>query len=260
MSLAAVQHDFLAQVLDEDAAMPPHWSARERTGMAIYRNAYRAQLVGALGETFPAVKAWVGDESFARAAAHHAIVNPPSSWSLDHLGAGFDETLEELFANDPEVAELAWLEWHMHLAFVARDAVPLDQAGLAAAIGTVDPEDIAALRFTTLPGLAARRVSHDIPAIWTAATSNAELPSDYRLAEAAGIVVWREGLRSVFRPASAGEADCLALAAGGATFGEVCALLGERRADEASAAAAAGEMLTRWICDGMLAAIGPRKP
>ncbi|WP_095012764.1 DNA-binding domain-containing protein [Tsuneonella mangrovi] len=253
MTLAATQRAFMAQVLDEDAPLPRSWSDHARAGMAIYRNAYRARLIDALAETFPATRHWVGIEAFERAAAHHAIIHPPGGWTLDSAGSGFDETLAQLFAGDPEVGELAWLEWRMHMAFVARDAVPLDRKGFAALLSAQG--DAMDLRLTPMPGLAVRRVVADIPAIWRSAKAG-EAPAGEvpMLAEPGGLVVWRDGFQPVFRATSALEADCLAHLRDGATFGAICSLVAVALDDEARAAEQAGAMLARWIDDGMLAA------
>ena len=111
MSLAASQAAFMAQVLDEEATLPPAWNATQSEGMAVYRNNYRSSVVEALRSTFERTARWVGEGAFRQAAAHHIIMHPPASWTLDEAGSGFDLTCAELFANDPEVTELAWLEW-----------------------------------------------------------------------------------------------------------------------------------------------------
>src|SRR3546814_3597676 len=92
--------------------------------MSVYRGNYRSALVEAMRSTYERTEKWVGEAAFRRAAAHHLIAHPPSSWTIDDAGAGFDRTCAELFANDPEVAELAWLEWTMLEAFTAPDVAP----------------------------------------------------------------------------------------------------------------------------------------
>ncbi|WP_273773331.1 DNA-binding domain-containing protein, partial [Brucella intermedia] len=63
MSLAALQQEFMGQVLGEERPLPPHWDARMAEGLAIYRNAYRSRLIDALRDTFPKTVQWVGDET-----------------------------------------------------------------------------------------------------------------------------------------------------------------------------------------------------
>lgn len=197
MTLAAQQGAFMAQVLDEAEPLPPGWTARHAAGFAIYRNNYRTALVEALRETYPRTAHWVGEEPFRAAAAHHLILHPPRSWTLDDAGLGFAETLAGLFAADPEVAELASLEWAMHRAFVAADAVPLDAAGFAAATASFADEDWALFELDFLPGTAVFAVGHDIPAIWREAEADRPGSARHPLSAPHGLLVWREGVAGV---------------------------------------------------------------
>jgi hypothetical protein len=130
-TLADRQAAFMAQVLNDEAPLPAGWGDRHAQGMNVYRGNYRSSVIEALKSTYEKTERWVGEAAFQRAAAHHVITNPPSSWTLDDAGAGFDATCAELFRNDPEVAELAWLEWAMLQAFTAENVRPLDAEGFA---------------------------------------------------------------------------------------------------------------------------------
>jgi len=252
MSLPQCQRAFMAQVLEEDSPLPSGWNAGMSAGLAIYRNAYRARLLGALGETFPRTQQWVGEENFARAAAHHLIQHPPGQWSLDHAGKGFPGTLAQVFASDPEVSELAALEWDMHMAFVATDFVALDRDGFALATAEFGEEDWAGLRLMPVPGLVIRPLRSAAIAIWSALAAGEGAPTDMLLERPTEVLVWRDGLTPVFRSAAPEEAACLRTLMCGGSFGAVCEFLAERRRDASSAAAEAGTMLQRWLEDGLL--------
>lgn len=254
MTLARQQTAFMAQVLDEDAALPSGWSAREAAGMAVYRNNYRTALVEALRATYEQTARWVGEEAFARAAAHHLILHPPSSWTLDVIGDGFPDTLAQLFAHDPEVPELAALEWAMHCAFSAADAAPLDGPGLATATAAFSEDDWGAMRIAFLPGTAVVPASHDLAALWQTLADEPFVALDYALAEPMCLQVWREGLNPVFRPVDVAAGRALELALGGASFGEICAALVEALGEEAGVARA-GALLGEWIGDGLVVSV-----
>ena len=81
-TLAQMQEAMLSNILDEDLPLPGHWNKRHAAGLAIYRNNYRSALIDALRSTFERTERLVREESFARAAAHHLIAKPPSSWTL----------------------------------------------------------------------------------------------------------------------------------------------------------------------------------
>lgn len=261
-SLADRQAAFMAQVLDEDAPLPSGWGARQAAGIAVYRGNYRAALVEALLDTYEKTARWVGEEAFRAAAAHHLIMHPPSSWTLDAAGEGFAETCAELFARDPDVAELAWLEWAMLEAFTAADHAPLDPAGFATATAGFGEAEWAELRFKLLPGTSAREVAHDLPAIWRAMSLDSSKDADEahhtRLGSARAVLVWREGERSTFALREAEEGWAFVAVQSGMAFGELClALAGaDPSAQQAeSAAMRAGAMLGRWLHDGLIVAI-----
>ena len=182
------------------------------------------------------------------------IQTPPNSWTLDHVADGFVEVLHDLFAGDPEVSELAWLEWAMHRAFVAADTVPMDAAGFAAASAGFAEEDWASLRLSFLPSLHLRTVAHDAGTLWNALSADEFEAPDYALPAPAPIIVWREGLRPTFMPLDVPEGHGLARMLDGAGYGEMVESLAAQVGDE-EAIMAAGAMLGRWLGNGLIVAV-----
>ena len=213
MTLAQWQHQFRAEIAAADDGLPP-----SSTGMAIYRNAYRARLEQALETSFELTRKWVGEESFAAAAAHYILTSPPRSWTLDAFGLGFPALLEELFANDGEVAELAWLEWAMQQAFAAADRPALDLAGLAAA--GLSPADWDAQRFAMAPGFAAREVETACTALWQALADGNAQDFDPAAPGPKWLIVWRSGYFPRYRLLDADEFAVLDALAAGHPLGE----------------------------------------
>ncbi|CAH0495246.1 DNA-binding domain-containing protein [Novosphingobium sp. CECT 9465] len=254
MSLAALQQEFMAQVFDETHPLPSGWNARMDAGLAIYRGAYRARLIDALRDTFPKTALWVGGDAFEQAAAHHLIQHPPAGWTLDLAGANFAETLVNLFAGDPEVPELAWLEWSMHLAFTAPDTDPIDAAGFAAATREFSEEDWAGMQVELVPSLHCRKVGHDCGALWTALAESAPPASSPTLPKPQGCLVWREGFTPVFRLTSGDELQCLTVLRDGASFDEMCNWLATQSSPE-EGVQQAGMMLGNWLSLGLVQAV-----
>jgi hypothetical protein len=259
-TLAQLQGAFIALLLDDSQALPEGWS-EER--FAIYRNAYRARLVDAIRDTYPRTERWVGEDAFRRAAIHHVIKHPPRGWTLDKAGEGMVATLSELFPKDPEVSELAWLEWAMHECFVSTDCTPMDVAGFQAATAAFGPDDWAGLRLAFLPGTRVTCVSHRIDRLWRALADDERALDpgaiDYEVAEPLACVVWRQGLTPVCAPLRAAEGLTLALMLAGESYGDAC----RRLACDIGADAAireAGAMLGRWIHHGMLSAVRSECP
>jgi hypothetical protein len=241
MTLLASQTRFLAEIAADDDVPP------SSIGMGIYRNAYRARLIGALESGYERTRRWVGDEAFEAAAAHYILTMPPSSWTLDVFGAQFPDVLAELFAGDPEVAELAWLEWHMQQAFAAPDLPELDAARLGAA--GLDEDGWNDLRFTMAAGFVTRPVKHELAELWHGlAPDSAAKPAN---PPGAGkhLIVWRHALRPCFRLLDSAEFDSLKQLANGATLGAA----GQAHEAHEASAEQFGQWLATWLGEGLFA-------
>lgn len=239
MILVQFQRDFLAELAGDDDA------PSSSTGMAIYRNAYRGRLIGALESGFERTRRWVGEDAFEAAATHYVLTHPPSSWTLDAFGANFPETLAELFAKDPEVAELAWLEWHMQQAFAAPDRGELTAATLAEA--ELGEADWSALRFGMAAGFQTRAVKSNLATLWRITAPNSEPNSELAPSILQRLIVWRNNLQPHFRSLDEVEFAVLHRLAIGDSFGEAA----EAIADQAEAARLLGTWLAQWLAEGL---------
>ncbi|MDR6853053.1 hypothetical protein J2Y54_002573 [Sphingomonas sp. BE123] len=253
-ALAMLQDAFLACLHDDDAPLPFGLDATRAAGMAVYRNGYRVRLLDVLADSYARTARLVGSEVFHQAAAHHLIAHPPSSWTIDRAGEGFAQTCDGLFANDPDVAELAWLEWAMQTAFTARDEAPLTHAGFAAATAAFDAAEWE--RFVPVPvaGTALRPVTHDLPRLWRSLADDANQPVVERLDQPQWLLVWREGEEAVFALLPDHEGEALNMALHGATFGDICARVADRFSAEGAAAAAAA-LLKHWLEVGVIGSV-----
>lgn len=235
MTLLEDQTRFLAEIAADDD-LPP-----SSLGMDIYRNAYRARLIGALESGYERTRRWVGDEAFETAAAHYILTQPPHSWTLDEYGAQFPALLAELFAGDAEVAELAWLEWHMQQAFAAGDLPELDAGRLGAA--GLDEDGWNNLRFTMAAGYTARAVEHELAPLWHGlAPDSAATPANPPRA-AQHLIVWRHALRPRFRLLDPAEFAVLERLAGGVSLGE--------SGEAAQSPEQLGLWLAAWLGEGL---------
>lgn len=248
-TLAQTQEQFLARILAEDDL-----SDDRAAGFAIYRNNYRASLVEALRSTFERTERLVGEDSFRAAAAHHCIAHPPSSWTLDLAGNGFAETCGELFAKDPDVAQLAALEWAMHRAFTASDMPSLDASGFATATAGFGEAEWGSLRLDFVPGLDVGTTDFDLVRLWSSLAEGAGEAELLALDAPHAVVTWREGERPVFVLRPAWEGRALAQMQAGASFTDACAILADDLGEDA-AVNEAGLMLARWLGDGLVAAV-----
>ncbi len=216
------------------------------TGMDIYRNNYRSALIGALESTFERTARLAGREAFRQAAIHHVIAHPPTSWTLDVVGQGFAGTCRALFVNDPDVAEIAWLEWAMACSFTSRDTDVISLEDFERISAAYDDSHWTQLRLSFLPALTIGSAQFDLTVLWR---SLAETSRDVEVAAAEPgqrVVVWRDGERPVFRLMSESEAYCLETMQSGAAFGEICEHLAVGAGAESGGQQAAA-MLRKWL-------------
>ena len=254
MRLIEVQRSFLKAVSSPGEPDDGGWPEPMHAGLQVYRNAYRARLIGCLQESFPKCRAWAGDEAFDAAASHHCIRHPPQSWTLDALGTGFDETLAELFPDNPELAELGWLEWQMARLFTAPDGARLDAGSFTETTARFSEANWEEMRLVLAPELVTRTLFYDVVSIWAAIGADISPLPNARLPMPGMVAVWRAGLEPCFRLLASGEAAALADAANGVAFGEICRRHAESVEHE-GAAARCGQWLGRWTMDGLIAGL-----
>lgn len=232
MSLAQLQQTMIGWLRSGDPAL-----ARELgggAGPAIYLNNHRAALMAALENAYTHTRAWMGDTAFAAAAARHIDAHDPISWTLDAYGTRFADTLAEILAGDPEVGDLARLEWALEQAFVSADAAPLRVADLA----SINWDQA---RLAPVPSCRQVTVATNAAEILAALIDEGEPPAARALPEPQAVLVWRLGFVPRFRAFQAGDEflqDNL-------YFAELCAKLVEELGEEAGIAQA-GAALARW--------------
>lgn len=247
MKLILLQRDFGAWLRTGSAAVATRLGSHCAPGLRVYQNNYRTQLVSCLEKAFERTREWIGEEAFQNAVVAHVDSIPPSSWTLDDYGRDFSMTLSSLYPDDPEVAELAWLEWAIGEAFTAADHAPLDPAVIA------DTDwDSAALRLS--PSIDIFALITNAPAIWSALNEGETPPPAEMLDSPSALLVWRKAMTSHFRVIDARERDLLLLARGGRSFAFLCEKLVAEIGEE-EGVALAGAYLGRWIADDLIAEI-----
>jgi len=250
-SLADHQRDFMAMLLDDAQPTPSGWGQRHRSGLAVYRNNYRTTLIEALRSTFERTERLVGEAAFRRAAIHHVILNPPAGWTLDTVADGFDQTCSQLFANNPEVGVLAWLEWAMNMAFVSRDTAALAAEDFVRHCTAAGDGDWTGMKLDFLPLLSFGPIDCDLVHLWSSLAQPGDQPAIRALPAPHHVLVWREGERPVFALQSETEARAVKALSDGGSWGAICHELAAQIGED-TAAAEAGRMLGAWIALGLV--------
>lgn len=241
--LSQLQEQFRNYLLDRPSGI----AAETQGDIEVYHYAYRAQLLNCLRDTFDKTWSWLGDDGFEAAARAHIEAHPPHAWTLNVYGEDFDRTLAGLHPGDPEVAELAWLEWALRRAFDGPDSDSFAPARLA----SIDWDE-AIVHF--VPTLKLGTATTNCAALWSALAENDTPPPAGPLPTPATLRVWRHGLSAQFRTIDAAEERALRLVLDGADFPGLCAILSAELGEE-DGPAEAGRILGLWLQDGLIADI-----
>jgi hypothetical protein len=237
--------DAFGDLLGEDERLP----AVDR--LEIYANAFFFRILDALRENHGALCAALGEELFHDLVTVYLLVHPPRHYSLTHAG----DALPHYLAAAPSAApfrracawapDLARLEHARLVAFHAADAEPLPRSDLE----QLAPEAWEMLRLHLVPSLSLLELAWPVHALMRAHDAGEPPPG---IAPAAvHLAVWRFEETVRFRTLDAQEAQALALAGTGATFGAICEATAEH-ATPAEAPALAAGWLSRWQSAGVL--------
>ena len=249
--LERLQVEFAACILGPDRAVPAQIRPSEPLGadarFAIYFDAYRARLADALRDTYGHTARYLGDAAFRILALDYIETHTPQRPSIRWYGEGLSEWLRAARPRDPEVAELATLDWALRAAFDSPDAVPLSAADLA----TLSPEDWDRAGFRLHPAFHLLELRFNTVALWHALDSEQVPPPLQELPSPATLLVWRRELKPHFRTLEHEEARALRDLHEGTSYSAICAHLAENREPQ-DAAALAAQWLRRWIEDALL--------
>lgn len=240
MSLAELQRAFMAHTLNGDTAVVPLVTVDQRRGLPVYAYAYRATLRDTLRDTFEKTALWLGDAAFDAVAEAYIEAVPSRSWTLADYGDRFADHLARTMPDDPELAELAWLDGALRRAFSAGSLPPPDPDRLAAT-------DWETTGLMLAPHLAFRTIATNVIDVWNGLPDAPVATA--RLDAAIGLVVWRNGFSPEFRSADPVEISALAMLGAGESFAAMCAAL-EEEAD--GDAAMIGGLLSIWLRDGLV--------
>jgi hypothetical protein len=196
--------------------------ALKRRGLQAYRANAGALAERALAAAYPTVQPLLGDDSFAALARALWQAHPPRHGDVATWGGelpGFIAALEQL-ASEPYLADVARLDWAVHLADQAADD-EADVEGLALLAG---PE-LPGLRLRLRAGHAVLHSPHPVHAIWAAHRDEgpdrfAPVRQAFAEGRAEAVRVRRRGLRSVVERIDAATATFEARLLQGGTLGD----------------------------------------
>ena len=244
LPLADLQQAFRAHVLGQDAAALVAVSVGDRIPAAarlrVYRHHVLTSLAAALGATFSTVRAVVGDDFFSGMARAFIVQSPPARAVLSEYGAGFPAFVGHwpAAAGLPYLADVAWLDWALNLAYNTQDAPGLTADGLAA----VPPDRLADLRPGLRPGVSLVASPYPLDRIWALNHGDATETVDL---DAGGVrlLVFPRADDAAFAQLEDGVAALAAALGDGLSLGDAIEQATAARADF-DAGAALGRLLT----------------
>jgi uncharacterized protein (UPF0276 family) len=247
--LAAAQRHFADRVLAN--ALPPEMPEDLITGrLPIYHHAYRARLAEVLADTYAKTCLYMGSDTFEAHARDYAVAHPPRTRSLNRYGEGLVGTLRAAYPDNPELHELAQLDWDLRTRFDSADVSTLETAAAQASD-----------TWTTRPGVLhpsalLRAITTNVVGVWNAIHTDDDVPEAVALPAPATLLVWRKGHQPHFRTLDAAEAAWVQALHAGASVHDACAALlgsGLWQGDPT----VLGGWLAQLLDDGLVRADGP---
>lgn len=258
-TLPALQRLFEAGLTRIDGAAPPsallslaRSDARADAAQrfAVYAYAYRARLLEALQQDFPALYALLGEATFQRLGRRYIEAHPSTTPSLRWFGRHYAEFLRRAEPGQPLWWETAAFEWAQGEVFDAPDAATADVAVMAA----IPPQAWAGMRLLMHPALRRLPLRWNVPARVAAQGRDEPLPDARENEHPVTWLLWRRDFDIHWRALSVDEAAALDAAADNASFGEICECLCEWIDPDQVALHAAG-LLKRWLNDGLIVGV-----
>ena len=248
------QHDVAAFVLDAqalDRPLPegigqagPLAGAR---GLQIYHHAYRQRLRDVLADTYAKCQLYLGTALFEELATQYVELHPPRERNLGGYGGEFARLAQSLYPDNPELADLAQLEWSLRTVFDGADVPAWSLAGIQA-----HGAEACLAQWPVLhPSVRMFEVHSNAVSIWRAIDDDEDVPAVERWPDGRPLAVWRKGLQPHFKSLDAAQARFLAsLVAEGAAIAAVA----QTWADEGKLddPAILGAWLADWWSDELL--------
>ena len=201
--LLALQQDWVTNVLQDTlpdqapslVSLAQSGSDTAHARLSIYHRAYRLRLCEVLRDSFAKTSAYMG-ELFDQHASEFAVAQPPALRNLGRYGASLPAFLQQTYPDNPELAELAQLDWDLRSRFDGADAP-------ASGLDALQPNDEGNLPCLTMssplhPSVVLRNSQSNAVKLWRAIDDDTEVPEVQLDDSGAGLVVWRWDLQPHF--------------------------------------------------------------
>lgn len=216
--------------------------------LGTYHHAYRARLCEVLADSFAKTCLFMGSDTFDEHATAYAVAHPPLTRSLSRYGADFPAYLAGLYPANPELHELAQLDWHLRVCFDGPDVPALDADAAQA-----DAVNGWLQRAHPLhPSVCIREATTNVVQLWNAIDADEPVPEAELLPQPVNLMAWRKGLQPHFQTLADGQAQFVNQLLRGNSIQQAGELLAGNGVLQNPAEL--GEWLRDWLGNGVLRA------
>ena len=257
MELKELQIQFKSHLFSQESTIAQHIVSDVLSSdfrLSIYANAYVGRLIEALENDYPVLKTLLGEDSFYELCQRYIAQHPSIYTSLRWFGQHMPAFLQDVqsYSEKPYLAEMAEFEWTLVNSFNAADQESIHESDVAQVPAEKWPE----LGFGFHPSVYTFPYQWNILPIWWAHKERQPLPKTQQLSAPETCLVWRRGLKTLFRTLENDEVLLLTAARDAADFSQLCELLSEQIGEiEApqQIPLRAASLLKTWITDEMVA-------
>ena len=256
--LLSLQTDWMACVLQD----PQPEDAPERLALAesvtdtpvqrfgIYHRAYRLRLCEVLRDSFAKTCAYMGSDLFDGQASVFVMQQPPTERNLGRYGAALPAFFQQIYPDNPELYELAQLDWDLRSRFDGVDAPALTVEALAPNTNGEIP--CLSMASPLHQSVVLRNSRTNALKLWRAIDDDVEVPEVQQQEVGSGLVAWRWDLQPNFMSLDAAQYSFMHALAAGASIQDAS----ERFVDTEvlPSPEVLGAWLQSWLNQGLLRA------
>lgn len=259
-ALLSLQNDWVVSVLQD----PQPSDASNRLALAesvsdtpalrfgIYHSAYRLRLCEVLRDSFAKTCAYMGSDLFDEQVSLFVVQQPPTARNLGRYGAALPGFFQQIYPDNPELYELAQLDWDLRSRFDGADAPALTPEMAAQALTPNEQGDIPGLIMASPlhPSVVLRDSRTNVLKLWRAIDEDVEVPEVQHTDGGTGLVVWRWDMQPHFMSLDAAQYRFMQALSAGASIQDAS----ERFADTEvlPTPEVLGAWLQSWLSQGLL--------
>lgn len=253
-NLEHLQRLFQAAVLNNTQGITTQFKKQGRVhpgmGLEIYQTAYRLRLLETLRDTYAHTALYLGDSWFDSLGMQFIEEHPSVSHNIGLFGAPFSTFLRMQHPSDPDVHELALLDWHLRRAFDGPDSDTLNVDALT----TISVNAWDGVVFHFVPTLQCHTLQSNVVAIWQALNDLQTPPGVELFKQPVPVLTWRKEFQPHFKTLTLEEFRVFELTRTQEEFGNVCQQVATDFPDS-DTTALVGRCLLDWFQQGLISQI-----